>query len=68
MIPSPLAAGAFYLFTLSPQIAALSMSGCSAAAAIEPLRLKRTQLAGTNRAGSPGALALATGLAAGAST
>ncbi len=42
----PLAAGVLYPFTLSPEIAALSMSGSSAVVAINALLLKRTKLAG----------------------
>jgi Cu2+-exporting ATPase len=42
----PLAAGVFYPFTLSPEIAALSMSGSSAIVAINALMLKRTKLTG----------------------
>jgi Cu2+-exporting ATPase len=45
-IAFPLAAGVFYPFTLSPEIAALSMSGSSAIVAINALMLKRTKLAG----------------------
>ena len=45
-IAFPLAAGIFYPFTLSPEIAALSMSGSSAIVAINALMLKRTKLAG----------------------
>jgi Cu2+-exporting ATPase len=45
-IAFPLAAGVFYPFTLSPEIAALSMSGSSALVAINALMLKRTKLAG----------------------
>jgi Cu2+-exporting ATPase len=45
-IAFPLAAGVFYPFTLSPEIAALSMSGSSAVVAINALMLKRTKLAG----------------------
>ena len=41
-----IAAGVFYPFTLSPEIAALSMSGSSALVAINALMLKRTRLAG----------------------
>ena len=67
VIPFPLAAGVYSHFTLSPEIAALSMSGGSAVVAINALMLKRTKLAGIKRAGSPGAPAPATGLAAGAS-
>ena len=46
VIAFPLAAGALYPFTLSPEIAALSMSGSSAIVAINALMLKRTKLAG----------------------
>jgi len=45
-IAFPLAAGVFYPFTLSPEIAALSMSGSSAIVAINALMLKRTKLTG----------------------
>ncbi|MEO8119755.1 MAG: hypothetical protein ABI606_10590, partial [Rhodoferax sp.] len=44
------AAGVFYPFTLSPEIAALSMSGSSALVAINALMLKRTKLAGIKSA------------------
>jgi Cu2+-exporting ATPase len=43
-IAFPLAAGLFYPFTLSPEVAALSMSGSSAIVAINALMLKRTKL------------------------
>ena len=46
VIAFPLAAGVFYPFTLSPEVAALSMSGSSALVAINALMLKRTRLAG----------------------
>ncbi|RWA51436.1 ATPase P [Cupriavidus sp. UYMSc13B] len=46
LIAFPLAAGLLYPFTLSPEIAALSMSGSSALVAINALLLKRTKLAG----------------------
>jgi P-type Cu2+ transporter len=49
LIAFPLAAGVFYPFTLSPEIAALSMSGSSAIVAINALMLKRTRLAGIRR-------------------
>ena len=58
VIAFPLAAGVFYPFTLSPEIAALSMSGSSAVVAINALMLKRTRLAGIRRTGKaavPGA-------------
>lgn len=45
----PLAAGVLYPFTLSPEVAALSMSGSSAIVAINALLLKRTKLAGIHR-------------------
>jgi Cu2+-exporting ATPase len=45
-IAFPLAAGVFYPFLLSPEIAALAMSGSSALVAINALMLKRTRLAG----------------------
>jgi len=46
VIAFPLAAGALYPFTLSPEIAALAMSGSSALVAVNALLLKRTKLAG----------------------
>ncbi|MBN8506996.1 MAG: copper-translocating P-type ATPase [Burkholderiales bacterium] len=46
VIAFPVAAGVFYPFTLSPEVAALSMSGSSAIVAINALMLKRTRLAG----------------------
>lgn len=46
VIAFPLAAGVFYPFTLSPEVAALSMSGSSAVVAINALMLKRTRLQG----------------------
>lgn len=49
LIAFPLAAGIFYPFTLSPEIAALSMSGSSAVVAINALMLKRTKLAGIKK-------------------
>jgi Cu2+-exporting ATPase len=55
VIAFPVAAGVFYPFTLSPELAALSMSGSSAVVAINALMLKRTKLAGIKRAGSSGA-------------
>ena len=45
-IAFPLAAGVLYPFTLSPEVAALSMSGSSAIVAINALLLKRTKLDG----------------------
>lgn len=49
LIAFPLAAGVFYPFLLSPEIAALAMSGSSALVAINALMLKRTKLAGITR-------------------
>lgn len=56
VIAFPLAAGIFYPFLLSPEIAALAMSGSSALVAINALLLKRTRLSG----GVQGAPAVAT--------
>jgi Cu2+-exporting ATPase len=67
VIAFPLAAGVFYPFTLSPEIAALSMSGSSAVVAINALMLKRTKLAGIKSARSPGVQSTAAKLASGAS-
>ena len=58
VIAFPLAAGVFYPFVLSPEIAALSMSGSSAVVAFNALMLKRTKLAGIHPLGkgaAPGA-------------
>lgn len=52
VIAFPLAAGVFYPFLLSPEIAALAMSGSSALVAINALLLKRTKFEGLAR--SPG--------------
>jgi Cu2+-exporting ATPase len=46
VIAFPLAAGVFYPFVLSPQIAALAMSGSSALVAVNALMLKWTRLEG----------------------
>jgi P-type Cu2+ transporter len=46
IIAFPLAAGVFYPFLLSPEIAALAMSGSSALVAVNALLLKRTRLEG----------------------
>ena len=50
LIAFPIAAGVFYPFLLSPQIAALAMSGSSALVAINALLLKRTKLEGIRTA------------------
>ncbi|MDE2626257.1 MAG: copper-translocating P-type ATPase [Burkholderiales bacterium] len=49
VIAFPLAAGVFYPFTISPEVAALAMSGSSALVAINALLLKRTRLTGIRR-------------------
>lgn len=46
VIAFPLAAGVFYPFLLSPEVAALAMSGSSALVAVNALLLKRTRLEG----------------------
>jgi P-type Cu2+ transporter len=46
VVAFPLAAGVFYPFTLSPEIAALAMSGSSVLVAVNALLLKRTRLEG----------------------
>ena len=56
VIAFPLAAGIFYPFVLSPEIAALSMSGSSAVVAINALLLKRTKLSGIANARPPRSL------------
>jgi len=52
VIAFPIAAGVFYPFLLSPEIAALAMSVSSALVAINALLLKRTKLAGIRPARS----------------
>ena len=54
-IAFPLAAGVLYPFVLSPEVAALSMSGSTLVVAINALLLKRTKLAGINKAPARGA-------------
>lgn len=49
-IAVPIAAGVFYPFLLSPEIAAISMSGSSALVAVNALLLKRTTLEGIAKA------------------
>lgn len=51
VIAFPLAAGVLYPFVLSPEVAALSMSGSTLIVAINALMLKRTKLAGIRRPG-----------------
>ncbi len=54
-IAFPLAAGVLYPFVLSPEIAAISMSGSTLIVAINALMLKRTKLAGIRQPGKPAA-------------
>ena len=57
-IAFPLAAGVLYPFVLSPEVAAISMSGSTLIVAMNALMLKRTRLAGISepeRKGAPGA-------------
>jgi Cu2+-exporting ATPase len=59
VIAFPLAAGVFYPLLISPEMAALTMSGSSALVAINALMLKRTKLAGIARYSSRPASAAA---------
>ena len=60
VIAFPVAAGVFYPFLISPEVAALAMSGSSALVAINALMLKRTKLAGIRAASvRPSSLAMA---------
>jgi Cu2+-exporting ATPase len=54
-IAFPLAAGVFFPFVLSPEVAALSMSGSTLVVAINALMLKRTKLAGIGEPGKAAA-------------
>ena len=54
VVAFPLAAGVLYPLLLSPEIAALAMSGSSALVAVNALMLKRVRLAGLTRAGMTG--------------
>ena len=49
VIAFPLAAGVLYPFVLSPEVAALSMSGSTLIVAINALMLKRTKLASSRQ-------------------
>lgn len=53
----PLAAGVLYPFALSPEVAAISMSGSTLIAAIDGLILIRTGLAGIRQPGQPASAA-----------
>ncbi len=55
VIAFPIAAGVFYPFVLSPEVAALSMSGSTLVVAINALMLKRTKLAGIRQPGEKAA-------------
>jgi Cu2+-exporting ATPase len=55
VVAFPLAAGVLYPFVLSPEVAALSMSGSTLIVAINALMLKRTKLAGIRQPGKPAA-------------
>jgi Cu2+-exporting ATPase len=52
VVAFPLAAGAFYPMLLSPEIAALAMSGSSALVAVNALMLKRAPLEGIRDGGA----------------
>ena len=51
VVAFPLAAGVLYPFVLSPEVAAMSMSGSTLIVAINALMLKRTKLAGIRQPG-----------------
>ena len=55
VIAFPLAAGVLYPFVLSPEVAALSMSGSTLIVAVNALMLKRTKLAGIRQPGKKAA-------------
>jgi len=55
VIAFPLAAGVLYPFVLSPEIAAMSMSGSTLIVAINALMLKRTKLTGIRQHGKKAA-------------
>ncbi|MFZ5862341.1 MAG: heavy metal translocating P-type ATPase [Nitrospirota bacterium] len=52
VVAFPVAAGVFYPVVISPEVAALAMSGSSALVAVNALLLKRTRLAGIHRMSS----------------
>lgn len=52
VVAFPMAAGVFYPLVISPEVAALAMSGSSALVAVNALLLKRTRLEGVGRDGS----------------
>jgi Cu2+-exporting ATPase len=51
VVAFPMAAGVFYPLVISPEVAALAMSGSSALVAVNALLLKRTRLEGIQRMG-----------------
>jgi len=51
-----MAAGVFYPLVVSPEVAALAMSGSSALVAVNALLLKRTRLEGIDRGGPDAAV------------
>jgi Cu2+-exporting ATPase len=55
VVAFPAAAGVFYPLVISPEVAALAMSGSSALVAINALLLKRTRLEGIHKARSQAA-------------
>jgi len=55
VIAFPLAAGVLYPFVLSPEVAAISMSGSTLIVAINALMLKRTKLTGIRQPGKKAA-------------
>jgi Cu2+-exporting ATPase len=55
VIAFPLAAGVLFPFVLSPEVAALSMSGSTLLVALNALMHKRTKLAGIRQAGASSA-------------
>ena len=67
VVAFPLAAGVFYPFTISPEVAAIAMSGSSALVAVNALLLKRTRLTGIRRIDAGGASPVAARAGAAAS-
>ena len=59
VVAFPLAAGVFYPFVISPEVAALAMSGSSALVAVNALLLKRTRLEGLSTPGASDAVQVA---------
>jgi len=56
VVAFPMAAGVFYPLVVSPEVAALAMSGSSALVAVNALLLKRTRLEGIDRGGPDAAV------------